>query len=269
MSDAHVALRKIVNESGFPLQMSIQHAVESSTGSFDWRLHGCEAPWFDELTQQERFADLILGRGHLRLVVECKRRTGANWVFLVSTEDGEDSKDVRCRWLQNFGEAGGRHDLGSFPLDPATPDAEFCAIGKRDGSQLERVVSELVRATDFFAAVELGNLKHFKRSDYCAYLPVVVTTADLSVCKFDPSEVSLKDGTLPEGDFESVSSVRFTRSMPTLQGDFPDGACALYRSIESTRTTLIVNAEHFVDTIESLRTTDDPEECPWQVESQP
>lgn len=272
MGDRNSHLREIINRSGFPLQVALESAVAKGRGNYRWRPLASEVPWFDELKGEERFIDLLLTRDHLRLIVECKRRKEADWVFLVHPESRPDTASVCCRWVQSFGNAGTRGDWSSFPLDPETPESQFCAIrgaSERQTPMLERVASELIRATEFMADPELGSGKHYEDSDYCAFVPVIATTARLSVCRFDPGQIPLETGVLPteKGQFVEVPAVRFSRSMLAAGEEYPTYACATHRATESIKTVFVINTAHFVEQIESFRTPTDPDDCPWMNHS--
>ena len=49
------------------------------------------------------------------------------------------------------------------------------------------------------------------------YLPIIITTAKLQVCKFHPINVSTTDGKISDGDskFEPVDYIRFCKNLDT------------------------------------------------------
>src|SRR4051794_19366373 len=65
-------LLKVVNGSGFLLQLAVEYAVTSQElGYPPWEVVVREHPWLDG--DRSRFVDLVIGRPSLRLVIECKR----------------------------------------------------------------------------------------------------------------------------------------------------------------------------------------------------
>jgi hypothetical protein len=72
--------------------------------------------------------------------------------------------------------------------------------------------------------------------------PAIVTNAELAICRFEPDQVSLADGTLQNPD--EISKVPFIRFRKSLGTDFPSGAfndlAAATRARQ--RTVFIVNS---------------------------
>jgi hypothetical protein len=89
---------------------------------------------------------------------------------------------------------------------------------------LERIAGELVQAAEAIAAEQYrmdGFARDQSQSDTFAwaYVPVIVTNANLSVCKFNPGDVDIANGLLPDGaTFEDVPVVRFTKNLSTAAG---------------------------------------------------
>jgi hypothetical protein len=76
---------------------------------------------------------------------------------------------------------------------------------------LERLASDLIEATEALAHEDfLLNTKHdFIRM----YANVVVTTAELNLCQFDPASISLATGMITDVKFTSVPFLRFRKSL--------------------------------------------------------
>jgi hypothetical protein len=78
--------------------------------------------------------------------------------------------------------------------------------------------------------------------------PAIVTNAEIAVCRFDPTKVSLKDGTLDVGDVElsTVPFIRFRKSMVT---NFPEGGFYDLKAANQARerTIFIVNSENLTE----------------------
>ena len=72
MAMKNTDLEKAVAESGFPLQLGVEHLVRSTGGG--WRVILSEHPWHDSATDEDKFVDLVLQADPgLTLIVECKR----------------------------------------------------------------------------------------------------------------------------------------------------------------------------------------------------
>lgn len=264
-------LRKIANASGFMFQLAVEHAVRSSRNRRKWRPTAREIPWFDQDTTEQRFADLLLVRGSRdRLVVECKRTKDADWVFLAPASVPERTKYITTQWIQNHPSTGPRGGWTALEWTPESPVAEFCAIrgtGEGNVSLLERIGAPLARAAEYLADAELEEYKKAGAEGFCIFVPVIVTTAKLHVCRFQEEQVSLLDGKLPEadGEFEEVPLVRFTKSLSAVTSDATAGASLGRRMSQAMRTVLVINSERLVDTIEEWGLYSDGQECPWHV----
>lgn len=90
MSDERL---KIVNASGFLFQSRVEHEVDSTIRRPGWKVLAREYAWRDQ-KGEEHYADMILGKGAMFFVVECKRTQQADWVFVV--EEQPTRSRVRC-----------------------------------------------------------------------------------------------------------------------------------------------------------------------------
>ena len=242
------------NDSGFPLQIAIQHAVEASARLTPWQVRYVEHGWVHPDGLGKGFIDLVLhGPGARQyLVVECKRRLEADWVFMHSSGTSDNRRHAKI-WITDAIEAAvRRHAWADCHVDPPCQEANFCAVrgqGNRDGDgMLERVGAELVLATEALASAErdfrLPSVRYIR-----TFTPVVVTTARLSVANFDPAAVSLEDGKVPEAAITQVPWLRFrkqlaTRFNPLSPIDMAGGSDPSY-SMENT--VFVVSASHFLE----------------------
>ena len=109
-------LSKLVNQSGFPLQLAIDRMIQDRSVQLGWKVlhreHGWRAP-----DGQVGFVDLILEDqwGTSVLVVECKRVLEADWLFLEALPVGLPSQRVRL-WATNTPNHGKEH---SMPIHPS------------------------------------------------------------------------------------------------------------------------------------------------------
>ena len=132
--------------------------------------------------------------------------------------------------------------------DPSSHQSQYCAMpGQEQGRRnlLERTASELIDSVEAFAEQErLIQEKNGTDNFNRAYIPVIVTTAQLFVSYFDPAAISLTEGSLPtDVPVLPVPNIRFRKSL---------GDRALFTLVSSIgelhtlseRTIFIVNAEN-------------------------
>jgi hypothetical protein len=90
------------------------------------------------------------------------------------------------------------------------------------------------------------------------YFRVIITTAELHVCKLDPANISMKTGEIKEGKFISVPFVRFRKSLsnfPFWKNKAFVSDVQKFRRIEEIaaakeRTVWVINAAHLIDALE-------------------
>lgn len=238
--------RSTADSSGFPLQIRVADVVNSSE---NWKVFADEYPWSFEERGLEGFIDIVVTDASYdiqAMVVECKRVKDTAWVFLVPKRMPKKRSYMRL-WVSNREKSSWTHfGWEKKNADPQSYESQFCAIpGSRQGRQtlLERTASDLLDSVEAFAFQEKRSTDDpdFRR----IYAPVIVTTAELMVSFFEPSSISLKDGSLPRDTvFETVPYVRFRKSFrnTSFRGkNIP--VQQAYR--ESERTVFIVNAEHW------------------------
>lgn len=211
---------RYASESGFPLQIAVQHAVDESVSTTGWSVRYVEHGWVHPQEQQKGFIDLVLhrDRGRHLLVVECKRQRDAAWVFMHYSGTAASRRHFRP-WITHAGaDRIVRHAWTDKPLDPACPEATFCAVRGQNSNErntlLERTGSELVLATEALAHSE-RDLRVHGRSSVRYYYPLIVTTADLRVADFDPATVSLEDGEISAANVRNVPFLRFRKQLAT------------------------------------------------------
>lgn len=210
-------LLDIANSSGFPLQIAVEHLVRNDPENF-WRIRHIEHAWKSPDDDLSGFIDLVIEDAHPAaiLVFECKRVRDSSWVFL--RPDGTYNNRRWCMsWVSSY--IGGKFKCfgwGNVPVDPASPEAIFCAVRGQPASgsrpMLERVAGELVAATEALAMDEQDfRPKNFDSVSF--YFSVLVTTATLHLCEFAPEQISISDGTLPDAKFTEVPYLRFRKQL--------------------------------------------------------
>lgn len=135
----------------------------------------------------------------------------ATWLFLSASGSAKPRRHSKSWVTRKKGGqtiAFGWHEV---PIDPATPEAQFCAVrGQTTNDKntfLERVAGELVSSTEALA-VEERDYGPENDDSVRFYFNAIVTTARLKIAEFDPSHLSVTDGTLAEAKFHDVPFVR-------------------------------------------------------------
>jgi hypothetical protein len=241
----------VANASGFPLQIAVENLVRTTKASHGWNVSYVEHSWVNRTDERSGFIDIVLKNQHdtVALVIECKRVRDTAWIFMPS--NGSDKQRGHCKsWITRYISGGikhfGWHDL---VVSPATPEAPYCIVsGQTDKApMLERVASELVSSTEALAFEERDyrpNYEHIR-----LYFNIIVTTAELKLCKFSPDSIALKDGKLHSADFLSVPFVRFRKQL-TARGDLfspEDYTTGQDPSMRKEHTVFVVNSESLYD----------------------
>lgn len=253
------ALVKVVNSTGFPLQLHIKHRVEETVATHGWRVLSMEHPWENVHTEASGYADLIL-KSHCEsqiLVIECKRMLDAAWIFLCPSEKpGHDPKkwQVVRAWVTEV-DNGNTLSFGwnSMTIHPIGYRSEFCGIPKMDNkatSMLERIGSELVDATEGIAwqESEIANVSKSMSTKTLvrAYHPVIVTSAPLQICKFSTNDIN-NNGEVTACDFEEVPYIRFHKCLGGRLVDASDSSHLGEVLQIHERTVHVVNSSHLID----------------------
>lgn len=256
--DDQNALKGVVDKSGFPLQIGISHLINAGTISHGWSVQYSEHAWRNDSDDNAGFIDLVLENEarQMALVVECKRVQDTSWVFL-NPQAKLVSRRYAKAWVSRY-EDGKVTEFGwvDHPLDPESIQSDFfCIFGQdaKSAPMLERVGATLVSATEALAFEEKLTLLS-EDYPYRVYLNVVITTAKLKVCCFEPSDISVKDGTVSKCSFTDVPFIRFHKQLSTR---FPK---SLTFSVGKTskiarakeNTVFVVNSEHLVEFINAL-----------------
>lgn len=239
-----------VNASGFPLQIAVAHAVNESTEHHGWRTRYTEHSWNNRDSGESGFIDLVLSNqyGTEYLVLECKRVKDTSWIFLGQSEQLKNRRHAKCFIFTKSGKELKRFGWADLTMEPSTPESQYCVIpgaDNRSQSLIERASAELVSATEALA-IEDKSLSLNDRETFKIYTNVIVTTAKLQVCLFDPSSISLADGTLDIAEFQEAPYVRFRKQLNPIY-KIPEvystaGDIDVARAKENT--VFVVNSEH-------------------------
>ena len=209
-------LRKVVNKSGFPLQIAIQSQIKASN-KHEWRVLFEEHFWKDNRSNQSGFIDLILDKDPSdTLIVECKRAKATEWIFLCDKESQSDHEATVKIW-ETFCEDGKMSHFGwkevSIPLIPRSLESMYCVVSKKGNSlptMLENFSADLLLATENFAKEDTVLFNSFPRY-LRRYVSVIVTTAKLKLCEYDTSEISISSGEFDNAVFTELPYIRFRK----------------------------------------------------------
>ncbi|MBW1796387.1 MAG: hypothetical protein JRJ38_18545 [Deltaproteobacteria bacterium] len=255
-------LKQAVNSSGFPLQIGIEHFVEKTSGSHGWKVLYTEHSWKNLNSNNSGFIDLVLTDefGTSIMVVECKRVQNTNWIFLLPSERQKRRRHARAWVSRSNGDNVKYFDWADITPDPFSPESMFCIVpgqDKKSRPMLERIAAELIEATEALAYEDLhlfSNKPDFVR----IYLNVIITTADLSLCSFDPNDISISNGKIEKAAFESVPYLRFRKSLstkPVVELNLEElSSYNLIRAKENT--VFVVNSEHLNEFLNEIEIGD-------------
>ncbi len=242
----------IVNASGFAFQLRIEQEIRSTGLDAHWQIAAREHRWYDVQDEKEAFIDLVLQHGIVRMVLECKRVTDAQWIFLVPEEPPLDTEYARLLWTLRDPADHCLVDWHDFSARPHCLQSAFCAVmgkGEKEPPMLERVSSVLLRSLESLANQEL-TYKYAggpSSMEQAVYVPVVVTNATLYSCDFDAAKVDISTGRLPEADFRVLPWVRFRKNLSsTTMSAKPRQELAIANKLNE-RTVFVVNSGNFHD----------------------
>lgn len=271
MADPKDDLLKIVNAHGYLLQLRVAHAI-TATATPDYKeVLASEHKW--AIAGDEGFIDLIVSIGtNGKLVIECKRTTDAQWIFLVPAGESE-TRQTRLLWTMLTSDDRIISGWDEFKLYTPSLASSFCMVrgqGEHDMTMLERIASKLLRATEGLAQEENAFHRGAGFGGLHFYFPTIVTNADLKVCRYDANNVDIMTGKIDDADFEDVPFLRFTKSMSSEVGTSKDPTNLKSSAAESQRTVLVVNSNHLSQMLKSRWSLDKPDEFfdekwPWDL----
>ena len=240
----HDDLRKIVNRSGFPLQLAVERTVRESA---NWRVLHREHAW-QHSSGDSGFADLILvNPNNCVMVVECKRVQDSDWVFIVPDEP---EKTVRSRLYINNTAGHGVEHHGYLDVDtfPSSFVSDYCVIAGQDPQSrplLERIAHDVVVASEAVAQEERP-LLDARNYGFRCYAAIIVTTANLSISAIRDQDICLISGQASNQAIESIPWLRFRKQLSNELAVEPDDLPWNIDSISRAKEKVVyvVNAGH-------------------------
>lgn len=263
-----------VNASGYLLQLKLEREAESNKKLHLFQSIRREVLWKHPDTGEAGFIDLVLDSGRPRLIIEAKRVSNEEWIFLLPEWRGDQSplkKTTRARlvWLCRRGGDAPVHDSECAELhtNPESYEAAFCVLkpeGQGKKQSLEAMCRELLQSVEAHACQE-RSFETGPSAVVRVLVPVIVTTAKLWAMYFDVDAVSLEDGML-KSDATEQCDVPWVRFRKPLSTEVPSSAADLGKLVQaSERTVFIVQAKHFVGFLAQFRLQDnDPALVPWR-----
>jgi hypothetical protein len=258
MSGNAEKLKQIVNSSGFPLQIGIEHFVEKTSKDHGWKVLYREHSWNNPNSNNSGFIDLVLADefGTSIMVVECKRVQNTNWIFLLPSERQKRRRHARAWVSRSNGDNIKFFDWTDITPDPYSPESMFCVVpgqDKKSRPMLERIAAELIEATEALAFEDL-HLFSKKPEFVKIYLNIIITTADLSLCSFDPHDISISDGMIEKAEFESIPFLRFRKSLSTKSvSELNLEEMNSYNLTKAKENTVfVVNSKHLEDFLNEI-----------------
>lgn len=248
----------LINESGYPLQLYVAEEINNFSSEHGWRVLVKEHRWVNSETQDEGYIDIILEHKSyfIRFVVECKRISGS-WNFLLPENNPILVKRSKLLIAEYPSPVGFRwEDRGIYP---ESCEATFCVMeveGKKDSRTLEKISGELLLSLESLAAEEVQLLSATSRSQHNKlYIPIIVTTANLQACLFDPKDISAEDGNIKTaGEIHKVEFIRFRKNLagnPIYQNqEFND---LKESNLENERTIIVVQAKSITNFLQNFR----------------
>ena len=215
-----------LQRSGLPLQTLIPHLIRQVPHC---ELEGEEFAWRDE-DGANQFTDLVISKGTDYFPIECKK-TESTLTFL-NPGSLEDSSELRMLFLPPQHEVETRHhqlpplQSGVARASPRSLQATLCAASDSGPNQmLEKQVRVLLGGTDAWAQ-HLRQSEHQEErhpSIHRCFIPLLVTTARLYQCDYEPADVPAETGVMPTDTIRSglreVSWVRFRKQFTADGGD--------------------------------------------------
>jgi hypothetical protein len=241
------------------LQIGLEHYINKTSNEHAWEVLYREHSWKNAETKRSGFIDLVLTdrSGTSVMVVECKRVQNTNWIFLLPSENQMSRRQARG-WVSRFSNGRIRYfDWTDIIVGPSTPESAFCVVPGQDQKSrpmLERVSTELIEATEALAKEE-AYLFESKTGDHNrTYISIIVTTAEISLCRFDPETVSIDTGMVEDTEFHTVHCLRFRKSLSTKTVEELNLSEMTHYNLTRAKenTVFIVNSNYIVDFLRNI-----------------
>jgi hypothetical protein len=265
-------LLKSVNDSGFPFQIGVTEIIKTIP---DWHVEFTEHSWENQDDNSSGFIDIVVRKQivkaigneenfaprNLWLVIECKRITNHPYIFLESNENKGNEINQAKTFLSSTATPStllvGHPDIR---LLPTSYESNFCVVTSQDHKKplLEKVASELVSSTSAFAS-EIIHPQGIRISPDI-FVSIIVLNLPIILCRYSAPEISIKDGTLSNPEFETVPYLRFRKQFER-RLDTREKAYDYFRdwgelAKRKEHTVFVVSAENLPKFLNELRRID-------------
>jgi hypothetical protein len=252
-------LLRVINGSGFPLQIAVQYLAEQQ--GTEWRIRHREHAWSNPEDGLSGFIDVVLEHRQTKdcLVIECKRIQNAGWLFLSHTGALKSRLHSKV-WATAF-KGNALHHFGwtDISIRLETPEAQFCCMRGQSSNDkntfLERVAGELVSATEALAHEE-RDYRNNQDESCRLYINVIVTTAPLYFAAYDKTSLNLENGSLTSANFHQVPFLRVRKQFSMRHTALTSDDWQRQDDVDYRRenTVFVVETIHFADFLEQLNT---------------
>jgi hypothetical protein len=249
--------------SGFPFQLRVDEEVRSTHKAHGWSVASREHPWVHPESGASGFIDIVLRHDHFstfRMVIECKRMKADDarqlrWIFLEPDKSAQPTNISSCLQVVGSNNYSQEQQIwedvrlwDNVRSTPASLESSFCILPNDEQRRqpiLESLAAEVLESIEGLAQEEVNIARSQRGSNHLRLFifPVIVTNAEIVVCRFDPKQISVETGLLDKSgtEFETVPFVRFRKSLATQfpAGSFHDLAEA---SRARERTIFVANA---------------------------
>jgi hypothetical protein len=214
-------LSDIVDKSGYPFQIAVQNLIQTTRrkNEHDWNVIEHEYPWYNFENKTKGYIDLIIGRGSIKLIIECKRvLKNPNWIFLNTSQKPQFEAAYGLRVGHRL-RAYAVWD--KFIIQPPSIKSEFCIFETKERRIIETDIGILIDAIEAYSLTDINRIKsdliYHTHSEEAWFVPIIVTTATLVDSKIDPNKINFTNGKIKNDDldFQTVSCVRFEKSIKT------------------------------------------------------
>lgn len=215
MADPDKPFRDLLNRSGIPFQLAIEEATRRVGARHGVEIVRREIPW------SNGFVDIVARREQILFAFECKRVDDKSWLFVSSNQGTDNVTRCRLEWRKGMiprptNPLTGRDRVfcSEWDMCEGSPESDFCVIPKGSPvKSLESVCRELISACHDLLADE--DITY--GDNVTPIVPLVVTTAKLLTCRFDPGGLPTDTGKLDAGlgQFTPVDLMRFRKPLVT------------------------------------------------------
>ena len=216
MATTKEQIQSLLDSSGFPFQSAVAERIGATHDYHEYVVCLSEHPWLDKIKSESGFIDLVVEKGCVRIVIECKRAKGGVWLFTVAHKAEPTVETARLPW-QGRNASTVKKGVEEFLLSPPSNQSKECIIRGQDDDNrtlLERLGGKLLLSIDALMKESIRLGASAEPEPY-VYIPCIITTAELIVARVDPLDVSLDDGTVSNFDHETVDFIKFRKSLVT------------------------------------------------------